>query len=80
MPAAAPKDRSIRRPESPVQFDKKQISVKDAEVDSLIRVLEARTSFSVSGEGLAAAVLDTGLRTTHVDFKGKTTILTLAQS
>ena len=58
-------------PETPVQFDMPQLTVSDAEVDSLIRVQRARDTFGVNGNGLSVAVLDTGLRTTHVDFAGK---------
>lgn len=58
-------------PEVPVQFDRPQLTISDAEVDSLIRVNRARDTFQVNGSGLTVAVLDTGLRTTHVDFTGK---------
>lgn len=61
----------ISVPEVPKQFDKPQITISDAEVDSLIRVNRARDTFKVNGNGLTVAVLDTGLRTTHVDFAGK---------
>src|SRR4051812_42266884 len=36
-----------------------------------IRVGEARTEFRVNGDGMAVAVIDTGLRVTHEDFKGR---------
>lgn len=61
----------ITVPEVPVQFDKPQLTIMDAEVDSLIRVNLARDTFQVNGNELTVAVLDTGLRTTHVDFTGK---------
>lgn len=38
---------------------------------SLIRVEEARRVYGVNGDGLTAAVLDTGIRATHQDFAGK---------
>ncbi|MDZ4689424.1 MAG: S8 family serine peptidase [Planctomycetaceae bacterium] len=53
------------------QFPTSQIRAADTETDSLIRVPAARSQFSVDGAGLTVAVLDTGLRTTHVDFAGK---------
>ena len=63
--------RWIPNPEPPVQFLTRQIRIQDAEVDTLIRVIKARNSFKVNGNGLTVAVLDTGLRVTHVDFSGR---------
>ncbi|WP_338848305.1 S8 family serine peptidase [Massilia sp. W12] len=62
---------SIPQPIPPRQFSQPQISLFDAQVDTMVRVRRARNSFQVSGAGLTVAVLDTGLRTTHVDFQGK---------
>ncbi|HET6424833.1 MAG TPA: S8 family serine peptidase [Planctomycetaceae bacterium] len=53
------------------QFTAAQIRSQDAETDGLLRLATARSQFSVDGSGLAIAVLDSGLRTTHVDFRGK---------
>lgn len=61
----------IADPEQPVQFLVPQIQLLDAEVDTLIRVVKARNSFKVTGQGLTVAVLDTGLRVTHKDFKDR---------
>jgi subtilisin family serine protease len=41
------------------------------EVDEFVRASQARQLFKVSGKGLCAAVLDTGLNTQHVDFAGR---------
>ncbi len=46
-------------------------STFDTEFDRLIDAPRARSSFQVDGGGLTAAVLDTGLRSTHECFSGR---------
>lgn len=56
--------------DSPVQFDAPQLAF-DPEIDRFLWISQARRAFKVSGKGLTAAVLDTGLNTKHVDFAGR---------
>jgi len=53
-----------------VQFDSAQAPFL-VEVDKYVRAGKARKDFKVSGKGLCAAILDTGLNTQHVDFAGR---------
>ncbi|MGH9308018.1 MAG: S8 family peptidase [Vicinamibacterales bacterium] len=61
----------VREVEVPVQFERSQFGLELVEVDNLVRASKARQLFQVDGKGLTVAVLDTGLRTTHVDFAGR---------
>ena len=54
----------------PVQFDA-PIFPFLPQVDDFLWVSRARRAFGVTGKGLAAAVLDTGLNANHVDFTGR---------
>lgn len=53
-----------------VQLDSPQVPYL-VEVDEFLRASQARRLFGVSGQGLCAAVLDTGLNSEHVDFAGR---------
>lgn len=52
----------------PRSFEMPQFGIQLEEVRAFIRLQEARQTFNVTGAGLAAAVIDTGVRKTHIDF------------
>lgn len=54
-----------------VPADLGDIAALSVEVDELVKASQARAKFGVNGSGFTAAVLDTGLRTTHEDFRGR---------
>jgi len=67
-----PKETLLVQPvEKPNQFVGSDLSAQLIELSSFIRAGEARERYGVSGKGFSVAVLDTGLRTTHIDFKGR---------
>ena len=64
---------STKRLASPVQLNHPQFGSGPLveEISDRIRAAECRTRFAVAGEDVTVAVLDTGSRTTHVDFDGR---------
>ncbi|NJO37351.1 MAG: S8 family serine peptidase [Rhizobiales bacterium] len=69
MPNSVPID--ISPVEPPRQFDRPQMSTRLVEADRLVQASLARQQFQVTGAGLTAAVIDTGLNLLHVDFAGR---------
>jgi subtilisin family serine protease len=65
---AADPPQKIQRVPKPITFERSPLSAALVEVSAVIRVEEARQRFGVQGQGLTAAVLDTGVRATHRDF------------
>jgi subtilisin family serine protease len=58
----------IPLPEPPKPVERPRGLVRKVDADALLRVGPAREALGVDGRWLCAAVLDTGLRLTHVDF------------
>lgn len=69
QPAPGP-ERAIQPVPKPVQGVPGPLGIQLIQVQSIIRGDAARSTFGVTGRGLTAAVLDTGLRVTHQDFQG----------
>lgn len=61
----------IPEPTPPRTIQPSLLTTFDLEIDALLGAPRARTAFKVDGTGLTAAVLDTGLRVSHVCFRGK---------
>lgn len=61
----------IPEPQPPKEIAKSLLTSFDIEIDQLIGASRARSQFRVSGAGLCAAVLDTGLRSSHECFAGR---------
>lgn len=65
--------RDVKPVEKPQQSQAPEFGVgaELVEVDILVRASEARSKFKVDGSETTVAVLDTGCRSTHVDFDGR---------
>jgi subtilisin family serine protease len=61
----------IPAPDKPRETQRSFFSNFDIQIDALLGAPHARDAFKVDGAGLTVAVLDTGLRTSHVCFKEK---------
>jgi subtilisin family serine protease len=70
MPEQQSPPTDIAPADPPVQFDEPMFPFLP-QVDDFLWVSQARTAFGVTGQGLAVAVLDTGLNSSHVDFDGR---------
>lgn len=58
-------------PQRPRSIPRALVNAFDLEIDALLGASRARSQFQVDGAGLAVAVIDTGLRTTHRCFIGR---------
>jgi subtilisin family serine protease len=47
------------------------LSAADIEADVFLRIPDARVQFEVTGKGLCAVVIDSGINTKHISFAGK---------
>ncbi|WP_326543155.1 S8 family serine peptidase [Pseudorhodoferax sp.] len=61
----------IPSPTPPRAVQRSLFTSFDIDIDGLLEAPRARDAFQVDGQGLCAAVLDTGLRVSHVCFHGK---------
>lgn len=61
----------IAPPIKPAQQESSRASISLRQTSVLVNAYKARKAFSVYGEGYSVAVIDTGMRTTHYDFKGR---------
>ena len=61
----------IPEPSPPRAVQRSLFTNFDIQIDALLGAPRARNAFKVDGAGLTAAVLDTGLRVSHVCFRGR---------
>lgn len=66
-----PAPTEVSKVEKPRSFETPQIGIQLIESSRYIRAVEARNDYSVTGKGLTAVVLDTGLQTDHEDFHNR---------